>query len=591
MAFLSDTAGLRLISQIFDVKNKTVPLLPHYVQKPHVFLPRENVQPLPRCSAAKAGISAEHLRAYLAEMQKELSETDLHTLMVAKDGKVVLRHENAPYSCDIPSAVYSFSKTVTALAVGLLLDDGLLSLEDKPLQLLGLQNSGSLFSRAHRVTVRHLLTMTSGATFAESGAATSSSWAESFFTAPFKTEPGSVFDYNSMNSYILAAVVCRLTGHSMCTLLEERLFSKMGITNYYWERDREGIEKGGWGLYLSTEDMLKIGQLYLNSGKWQGEQLVSSEYIALSTARHVQDKNENGGYAYGFQLWPHKDGDSFLFSGLFGQYTIVYPESGIVVACTAGCNTLFQNNAIVRTTNRYFAAPVPDAKQDGILSQLKLHRACGKSRIIAANSKRAAQPTLASLLWPRCAKPFSHADILPQLAAENGVGLLPLMLQLMQNNYTSGLQRIQLQKQGALMRIAFCEAEQTHTLYAGIGRWIYGELSFRGERYLTAARCRFAKNEDGIPVLTAELRFPEGANSRTLKFLLCEKGALQLQFAENPGAGFVQQFWQMASATVAERPLTGRLLMPFLEKLPILAASHAYCPQFTARFAEDTKTE
>ncbi|MBR5502164.1 MAG: serine hydrolase, partial [Oscillospiraceae bacterium] len=512
MAFLSDNAGLRLISQIFDVKNKTVPLLPHYVQKPHVFLPRENAQPLPRCSCAEAGISAEHLLAYLTQMQREASQTDLHTLMVAKDGKVVLQHENAPYSCAAANAGYSFSKTVTALAVGLLLEDGLLSLDDKPLYLLGLQNSVSLFSRAHRVTLKHLLTMTSGATFAESGAATSSSWAESFFTASFKTEPGTAFDYNSMNSYILAAVVRRITGRSMCALLEERLFSKMGITNYYWELDREGIEKGGWGLYLSTEDMLKIGQLYLNGGKWQGEQLIGSEYIRLSTMQHVQDKNDNGGYAYGFQLWPRKDGGSFLFSGLFGQYTIVFPQNGVVVACTAGCNTLFQNNAIVRTTNRFFAAPLPDAKQAGPLSQRKLRRACGRSRICKADSVRAALPTAESLLWPRFAKQFFKADILPQLDTQNGVGLQPLMLQLVQNNYTSGLQRIQLQKNGAMLRIAFCEAEQTHVLHAGIGRWVYGELSFDGERYLTAARCHCAKNEDGIPVLTVQLRFPEGAN-------------------------------------------------------------------------------
>ncbi|MBQ9959891.1 MAG: serine hydrolase [Oscillospiraceae bacterium] len=586
MPIFSETASLRLLANAFDVKTATQPLLPHYLQKPKALLPAANTQSLPRAAAREADISAEYLLRYLQTMKRHAADTHLHTLMVAKDGKILLQHETAPYSCAVPSAGYSFSKTVTALAVGMLMDDGLLALDDKPVELLGYAGSVSRFSRAHRLTVEHLLTMRSGAAVNEALAVTEENWAESFFTTPFKAEPGSEFEYNSINSYILAAIVCRIAGCPLTEFLQARLFEPMGITNVYWEQDRRGTEKGGWGIYLATEDMLKLGQLYLNGGRWNGKQLISEAFIKASVKRHAFSDAETGGYAYGYQLWPHLQHDGFVFSGLFGQYTFVFPQNGVVVACTAGCNTLFQNNAIVRTTNEFFGGSLPPAEGLQLTAQRKLKQAQQRSAVVFYDNWRAKLPTAQSLLWHGEADRFLGRTIVPALPQQNGIGLQPLMLQVLQNNYTSGLTGIRFEKTGALLTMHFCENDAEHILPIGIGRYVYSELCFDGERYLAAAKCTAAKNEDGLPALVLHLCFPEGANERQLKFFLLQSGQLQLEFSENPGAQFILHFLAKLSALVAERPIAGKLIAPLVDRSPALLASAAFEPKFCAAFKE-----
>lgn len=143
--------------------------------------------------------------------------------------------------------------------------------------------------------------MTSGVTFNESGIV-SGKLAWKFPEMHLSMENGTEFQYNSLNTYVLSAIVTKRTGETLTEYLTPRLFSRaLGITKYYWETCPKGITKGGWGLFLCAEDMAKLGQLYLQRGKWNGQQLVSEYWIEISTARHLKTQNDT--YGYGYQLW------------------------------------------------------------------------------------------------------------------------------------------------------------------------------------------------------------------------------------------------------------------------------------------------
>ena len=154
------------------------------------------------------------------------------------------------------------------------------------------------------VTVEHLLTMTSGVQFNEIGAISGNDWLNSFLNAPVSGKPGAAFQYNSMNTYVLSAIVTERTGMTLSEYLEPRLFQPLGITKYLWETCPKGITKGGWGLFLCPEDMAKLGQLYLQRGIWKGQQLVPEGWVEISTGKQVE--SVEGTFGYGYQVWMEK---------------------------------------------------------------------------------------------------------------------------------------------------------------------------------------------------------------------------------------------------------------------------------------------
>src|SRR5699024_4911566 len=143
------------------------------------------------------------------------------------------------------------------------------------------------YRRFRSLTVRHLLTMTSGVDFDEVGAVTEEDWVKCYFESGVRFEPGAEFAYNSMNSYLLSAIVRERTGQGLSQVLRPRVFVPLGFGRVHWETCPRGIEKGGWGLYLCPEDMAKIGQLLLQKGRWNGRQLVSEEFLREMTRKQV----------------------------------------------------------------------------------------------------------------------------------------------------------------------------------------------------------------------------------------------------------------------------------------------------------------
>ena len=211
-------------------------VIPFYPQKTEISGDEE--QYFRRVSPERAGVSSGRLLAMLKAFEKE-KRSNIHEFICIKDGEVICECAHPGYSVNTWHLSHSMSKTVTGMAIGMLVDDGLLDIST-PIHKLFPEYIYK-DPKFEGITVKHLLTMTSGVRFAESGSVTATKWTDAYFAASCAFAPGTDFAYNSMNSYILARIVVKLTGKSMSEFLEERLFTPLGITNKFWEVSAEGV--------------------------------------------------------------------------------------------------------------------------------------------------------------------------------------------------------------------------------------------------------------------------------------------------------------------------------------------------------------
>jgi len=240
---------------------------------------------LPRSTPAEQGVDSALLQRFIDDITN-LPGTQVHHLMVVRHGAVIGELHAKPYTASHLSTMYSASKTVVALAVGLAIDDGLLRVDDKVSQYLADKMPDDPSQAVTGLTVRDLLMMAAGREPDEALFTGDTDWLSAWLRDAFST-PGQRFQYDSMCTYALATIVTRVTGKSLLQLVGERLFSPMGITSYDWELAPDSIEIGAWGLRLHTESEAKLGILMLNQGKWNGRQLVSGRWIQEMTQRRL----------------------------------------------------------------------------------------------------------------------------------------------------------------------------------------------------------------------------------------------------------------------------------------------------------------
>ncbi len=310
---------------------------------------------LPRSTPEREGIPSGYLRAFFRAADDGSCPPRLHSMAVLCHGRLVACVSRAPYTAALPHMTFSFSKSVVAMAVGLAVEEGLLSVSDKAVSFFP-EKQPPLFRspRMAALEVRHLLTMTSAANFNEAGSETERDWVRAFFFSDCSAMPGERFQYNSMNTYLLAAILRRVTGQSLTEYLTPRLFEPLGIPPVYWETCPMGIEKGGWGLYLRVTDMAKLGQLCLRDGVWEGKQLLPRAWVQEMRTFQVET-GRSGMELYGYQLWSFPAPRSWQFNGVFGQYAVALPEYDMVIAATGGDSALFFNR-VLRAIDRFFGS-------------------------------------------------------------------------------------------------------------------------------------------------------------------------------------------------------------------------------------------
>jgi CubicO group peptidase (beta-lactamase class C family) len=298
---------------------------------------------LPRSTPEAQGVSSAGIREFLNAAAA--SSTEFHSFMFLRHGKVIAEGWWEPYSPDLRHTLYSTSKSFTSTAVGLAVSEGLLTVEDKVISFFPEQLPDTISPGLKEMSVKNLLTMSAGQDPDPTRIIPSrdTNWIRAFLALPVVDEPGSRFLYNSMATYMLSAIVQKVTGENLIDYLTPRLFEPLGIEGMDWEVDPIGINTGGWGLRLKTADMAKFGQLYLQQGVWNDQQILPAEWIEEATAAQIEQAPEappavtdssDWLQGYGYQFWRCRH-DAFRADGAFGQFIIVMPEKDAVIAITA----------------------------------------------------------------------------------------------------------------------------------------------------------------------------------------------------------------------------------------------------------------
>lgn len=528
----------------------------YFPQKPDFPFDAVYEQAFVRATPESQGISSDLFAALLRELDAS-KDTDMHHFMALRYGKVICECNFAPYPKGMWHITHSMCKSITGMAIGMLIEEGKLKLDENIYDIFS--DHMNAFSKIFRpvITVENLLTMTSGVTFNESGIVSGNDWLGSFLNASVNGKPGTEFQYNSLNTYVLSAIVTKRTGETLTEYLTPRLFEPLGITKYYWETCPKGITKGGWGLFLCAEDMAKLGQLYLQKGKWNGQQLVSEYWIEISTARHLKTQNDT--YGYGYQLWMEQRPGSFEYNGMLGQNVIIYPDMDMVLVTNAGNKEMFQDCLMLNIIRKYFSVNYhpADVLPENPLSYGLLKRLCGELE----NGENNNRSTSLRGGWKRNVvsrrkhsdkkysyrisaavdRPSDHHSFMRAVSGrtyvmeQQNIGIAPLFVQVFHNNMTDGISEISFTYDAGNFCVSFTEGEVIHKLPVGFGKAADGCVDLHGEHYLVATLGEFARDENDIPVLKLEITFIEECVKRKAHIFFHEDDEIEIRWNETPG--------------------------------------------------------
>ena len=298
---------------------------------------------LPRCTPESQGIASAAILGFVEEVEKNIHE--LHSFMLLRHGAVVAEGWWSPYASEHPHMLFSLSKSFTSTAVGLAIAEGRFSIHDPVISFFPEETPAEVSENLAAMRVKQLLSMSSGHaedTTSRMTEASDGNWVKAFLSLPVEYRPGTHFVYNSGATYMLSAIVQKVTGMKALDYLQPRLFEPLGISGATWETSPQGINMGGWGLKITTEDIARFGQLYLQKGKWNGKQIIPEPWVAEASMRQVSNgSNPESDWeqGYGYQFWRCRH-NLYRGDGAFGQYCIVMPEQDAVVAITSGVNDM-----------------------------------------------------------------------------------------------------------------------------------------------------------------------------------------------------------------------------------------------------------
>jgi len=303
---------------------------------------------LPRSTPEAEGVTSESIIRFLEAVPG--SDQELHSFMYLRHGKVIAEGWWDPYARNLKHTLYSTSKSFTSTAIGFAVSEGLLTVDDKVVDFFPEYLPDTVSENLAAMTVKDLLTMSAGQdpepTFAR--ILPSDNWMRAFLATPVPVPPGTKFLYNSSATYMLSAIITKVTGETVLEYLTPRLFEPLGIEGMDWEVDPSGINVGGWGLRLKTEDMAKFGQLFLQKGKWNGKQVVPEAWIDEATSKHIDQQpqlseeekaDSDWLQGYGYKFWRSRH-NSYRADGAYGQYILVLPEQEAVIAITANASDM-----------------------------------------------------------------------------------------------------------------------------------------------------------------------------------------------------------------------------------------------------------
>jgi len=289
------------------------------------------------------GVSSKAVLQFIEAAETQRKD-ELHSIMILRHDKLIAQGWWNPYNPESPHQLFSLSKSFASSAIGIAQDEGLLNIDDKVISFFPDDLPDSISTNLNSMRIRDLLKMNTGHNNDATGRMTTSgeNWVKGFLALQVEHKPGTHFVYNSAATYMLSAIIQKVTGETLTQYLTPRLFEPLGISNPKWDSDPAGINIGGWGLNVRTKDIASLGQLYLHKGNWEGKQLISEEWVDEATSFQTSNgSNPESDWeqGYGYQFWQCRH-NIYRGDGAFGQYCIVLPQQDAVIAITSGSNDM-----------------------------------------------------------------------------------------------------------------------------------------------------------------------------------------------------------------------------------------------------------
>lgn len=288
-------------------------------------------------SPEEVGVSTSRIADFIDDLKE--NEIETHSIMILRHGKVAFEAWAEPYGPDIPHTMYSVSKSVTSIAVGFAVEEGLLSLESKVIDFFPEYAPDETDEKLEEMNIFHLLTMTAGKDVSQMTDKTKNQWVKDFFDAKWAFAPGEFWRYISENTYMLSAILARVTGKSLTEYLTSRLYEPLGYGRVpFWEKDGSGIEAGGWGLFLTTEELAKYILCCQQGGIFNGNRVIPAQWIKQAGSKQVDNLQYTEpaasiGYGYGMPMNPIPN--SYRADGLFSQFGLVFNDYDACLVMTA----------------------------------------------------------------------------------------------------------------------------------------------------------------------------------------------------------------------------------------------------------------
>lgn len=522
MALGSSWNSMLILGRIINTDKPTQHTLKnHRPDKTAVFPAGAPIRRLPRASAEEVGLTTAYVESYLNELTNDPA-IRANRILVVKEGKVIAERYVHPYTADSWDCVYSATKTVTALALGALWDEGKVDLDEPVCKILDIENKVGN-ARNKKITLRHLLTMSTGNTFDEIESNASLRWIKDYFDSPNKFKIGSKFEYNSLNTYVIGACLQKIAGVTLADYVQEKFFTPMGVNQTLFEASPEGVTKSGWGLYILPEDMAKLGVLVMNGGVWEGKRLLSEAWLEQMTHKQISATKVGHRFDYGYQMWVDDPRNFCCFNGMYNQEIHMWRNSGVVVVLCCAHNEAFHNSEIYTIGAKYFA-----------------EAAMGAFDLVEAKFDRTLpdNPSFRYLLDAICDRPYITKEKIA-----NSCGTLPLLLQSTMSTYVKGVKGVRFTREEKGYTMWLTEGGVDTPITFDFEGGVRGVFEFGGNLYDCVTDAHFMLDATTEPILVIRVVFLEYASTRyfTLHFgKTLDK--LRLELNEHPGAGFLEAF-------------------------------------------------
>ncbi len=302
----------------------------------------------------EVGISSKDIEGFIDKIEK--NRINLHGFIMMRHGKVAAEGYFKPFHKDFLHRLYSTSKTFAAAAIGLLYDEGKISLDDKVVNFFPDKlPKGEIHPYIAETSIKDLLIMATP--LPKSYTIDDDDWNAVFFNTKPTHPPGTIFKYETCASNLLNTIVERITGMPFLEYMKKRMLGYMGFSENAWcVKAPEGSSWGGSGVIATTRDLLKFAQVFLNEGQYNGKQLISKEYIRAATTKQI-DNNADGAnhlwsHGYGYQTWILDDG-GFAFRGMGTQLAICMPKKDFIFVCTGDTQGSVHGERVIFDTLQY----------------------------------------------------------------------------------------------------------------------------------------------------------------------------------------------------------------------------------------------